>query len=878
MNTPLDRAHRGFFAAVIGLLCLSLLSPITALAYGEQVPGDSAIIANADGALLRETPSDDAQIITTLADQTAISIVDGPVTADTGALWYLVSANGLNGYVDAGYIASSGATEAPVEEPVAEEPSSTEQGNNDATVSFEAPVDQVVPWKTPVYSGVVVYNQQDGSFAPEGLACRPSANEDAPATYRFQLGDTLEVVGEEFWEGNFSWYPVNCAGAGGFVKSLYVDLLDGSGGNDGEVSAPVVEEEVVTETPVEEVVSEDAGTGAGETPGSGWQMPVNTGVVVYSQQDGSFAPEGLACRPSANEDAPATYRFQLGDTIDITGESFWEGNFSWYPVNCAGVGGFVKSDFVQLLDGGGDVSFDAPVTTDTATESETEATPTDAPEGIGGEGDFSAAANGTATVSGTGGQGLNCRSGAGLDNGVIAVLSPGATVTTRGAASNGWVPVVCGGQNGYVSSTYLSGNTGTNDAPAPSTGNNGGESFGGDTLGRVTSTNGDGVRCRSGASTSTSTITVLPEGATVTITGSTANGWTPVACSGQYGYVSSQYLVVVSNGGGGTTTPDPAPPTTDGNDGGGNTAVGTAQVTGTNGDGVRCRTGAGTDTSIITVLPEGTTVGTRGASSNGWTPVTCGGMNGYVSSMYLTVTGNVTTPPPSSPDPAPGGNAGGSLAPQSHAKVTSALNLRYSPSMTGGTAAVAPAGTVVLIIGAADNGFYQVDWDGLGGYMHGDYLVATSEGLSERGGSAAPDPQPGGNDNSNGGGGTSTGNALVDFAMGYLGYPYVWATHGPASFDCSGFTYWVVKNVVGIDIGTGLWTQTAAGTPVGRDSLQPGDLVFFQNTYKGGLSHVGIYIGGGQFIHAENESTGVKISDLSSSYYASRWYGAVRIG
>jgi cell wall-associated NlpC family hydrolase len=113
--------------------------------------------------------------------------------------------------------------------------------------------------------------------------------------------------------------------------------------------------------------------------------------------------------------------------------------------------------------------------------------------------------------------------------------------------------------------------------------------------------------------------------------------------------------------------------------------------------------------------------------------------------------------------------------------------------------------------------------------------------------------------------------------MQYLGYPYVWATHGPSSFDCSGFTYWVVLNTLGIDIGTGLETQIAAGAPVSQSDLQPGDLVFFQNTFEWGLSHVGIYIGNGQFIHAENESTGVVISDLSSSYYSSHWYGAVRL-
>ncbi len=68
-----------------------------------------------------------------------------------------------------------------------------------------------------------------------------------------------------------------------------------------------------------------------------------------------------------------------------------------------------------------------------------------------------------------------------------------------------------------------------------------------------------------------------------------------------------------------------------------------------------------------------------------------------------------------------------------------------------------------------------------------------------------------------------------------------------------------------------------AGTPVQYGDLRPGDLVFFQNTYTWGLTHVGIYIGDGKFIHAENEQTGIVISDLSSTYYKTRWYGARRI-
>jgi cell wall-associated NlpC family hydrolase len=158
--------------------------------------------------------------------------------------------------------------------------------------------------------------------------------------------------------------------------------------------------------------------------------------------------------------------------------------------------------------------------------------------------------------------------------------------------------------------------------------------------------------------------------------------------------------------------------------------------------------------------------------------------------------------------------------------------------------------------------------------MSVDLLDKTSEALSQRGGSGEdPDPAP-----TPGGGGSSTGNSLVNYAMRYVGYPYRSATHGPSSFDCSGFTYWVVKNVIGSNIGTGLWTQVSAGSSVSRGSLQPGDLVFFQNTYKAGLSHVGIYIGNDQFVHAENENTGVRVSSLSSTYYSSRWYGAVRLG
>jgi len=123
----------------------------------------------------------------------------------------------------------------------------------------------------------------------------------------------------------------------------------------------------------------------------------------------------------------------------------------------------------------------------------------------------------------------------------------------------------------------------------------------------------------------------------------------------------------------------------------------------------------------------------------------------------------------------------------------------------------------------------------------------------------------------------SSGSEIANFAMQYVGYPYAYAGEGPYAFDCSGFTKFVIQNTLGMDITHDMFTQIGMGQSVGMAELQPGDLVFFANTFRPGLSHAGIYIGGGQFVHAENESTGVTVSDLNSDYYGSRWAGGTRL-
>ncbi len=125
---------------------------------------------------------------------------------------------------------------------------------------------------------------------------------------------------------------------------------------------------------------------------------------------------------------------------------------------------------------------------------------------------------------------------------------------------------------------------------------------------------------------------------------------------------------------------------------------------------------------------------------------------------------------------------------------------------------------------------------------------------------------------------TPVGQQIASTALQYVGDPYVWGGTSPSGFDCSGFVYYVVNKVLGDgSFPRSMSDQTLQGIPVDRNDLQPGDLVFQQNTYQFGLSHAGIYIGNGQFVNAENESTGVTISDLWDNYWGPRFLMARRI-
>jgi cell wall-associated NlpC family hydrolase len=123
--------------------------------------------------------------------------------------------------------------------------------------------------------------------------------------------------------------------------------------------------------------------------------------------------------------------------------------------------------------------------------------------------------------------------------------------------------------------------------------------------------------------------------------------------------------------------------------------------------------------------------------------------------------------------------------------------------------------------------------------------------------------------------------SLLDRAKAYLGTPYHYGGTTPKGFDCSGFVRFVF-GTFGFGLDRSSFAQAKQGEPVDPKQIQPGDLLFFRTRgNQNRVSHVGIYLGGGQFIHAGSwggpGQRGVKIGELDSSYYANRLISARRV-
>ena len=320
-------------------------------------------------------------------------------------------------------------------------------------------------------------------------------------------------------------------------------------------------------------------------------------------------------------------------------------------------------------------------------------------------------------------------------------------------------------------------------------------------------------------------ITTLSKGTTVAVLNNSSS-WYKVSVNGKEGYVSGEYLT-------GTTAT--------------NVALGTGTVKCSS--SVNFRSAPNTSSTSYGELKNGTKVNVVGVSS-GWYKVTYNGKTGYIKQDYVSTTGSASN------------NTSASTGTAAVVKCSSTVNFRSAASTSSTILGELKNGTAVTVL-STSNGWSKVSYAGKAGYISADYLVTASSGTAISPSNTAASVSI-----------SAKRQSVLNYAAQFLGVPYVYGGSTPSGFDCSGFTSYVFKNTVG-SIPRVAQAQYDATTRVSRDDLLPGDLVFFGSSTSS-ISHVGIYVGSNQFIHAPSTGDVVKYSSLTGSY-ATRYQGAGRV-
>ena len=516
----------------------------------------------------------------------------------------------------------------------------------------------------------------------------------------------------------------------------------------------------------------------------------------------------LNIRQSANTNSPVLGTLKNGDIFEIiskTGE--------WYNIKSNNIVGFISANYVQEITGN-----------ETTIENVIQ-TITENYEIEKNEASASTESGVVVNVLSN----LRVRRGASVSSDVMGYLLNGQAVSIKGETS-GWYKIDFNGQDGYVSKEYIQkGSVQTSIAShATSSG-----------TGKVVNVSSH-LNMRSGAGTGYSIVSSLSNGETVNIL-EKSGSWYHISHNGITGYVSAES----------SSTENISSRTLE------SSSSGTGKVVNVSSH-LNIRAGAGTGYSIVGSLSNGATVNILGKSGS-WYHISHNGITGYVSAEYLQEISSGSSSSGSTSTSSTVSSGKGQVY-----NVTSNLRVRSKPSTNSTVLGYLLNGEVVDIIGSS-NGWVHINYQGSTGYVSAEY-IKNYDGTSSSTNA------------------TAIFNEVYNAMRAHIGTPYVWGgsgeylttsslnslksrfpshnysraeqyvNQGYRAFDCSGLMQWGFRQA-GIIIGRTTYDQINNGYEVSLSNLQPGDLLFY-----GDLSHVGMYIGNGQWIESPNSNANIRVT------------------